>query len=317
MFIVLEGCDKVGKTTLANKLSKELALPIIKFSQPTGDPFLEYVNFLLTHTEPAILDRFYLGEEVYGPLKRGKSALASWQRRTLEELLAVRGALCVYVTTDATTIARKFKEEKETFVKPAEIKRILTGYQRAIRTSQLDWVRHDYAKPATVKTVEARVNQFALEQAKHESLVRSLITLRTKGSLTAHTLLVGEVVNARAETGEYQHLKLPFMRGHAATGLYDALKSRGYTLGDYAVTNAHKLHLEEGGSLWDELQLPNLDYVVMLGKSATEAVLELRRQLQDDPHAVALFNRLELISAPHPSYARRFNKMAQLRKALP
>src|SRR3989338_4886641 len=98
MMIIIEGIDKSGKSHLAQYLSKTFNLPIFKFSIPKEDPYIEYMSFLLKQTKPCILDRSYLGELIYGPIKRGKSGLNEWQIRNIEGLLLMRSAFYIYAS---------------------------------------------------------------------------------------------------------------------------------------------------------------------------------------------------------------------------
>jgi GTPase SAR1 family protein len=61
MHIVIEGPDCSGKTTLANQLCEMLSFEY----RHEGPPL----------SEPTIIDRFALGERVYGPILRGKDRL--------------------------------------------------------------------------------------------------------------------------------------------------------------------------------------------------------------------------------------------------
>lgn len=89
MIIIAEGIDRVGKTTLCNKLSTELNIPIFKkdrtdckISTCQRDDIL--VNFgnahglidawsMLPSSEDLIIDRFYWTEYVYTKVQRDPS----------------------------------------------------------------------------------------------------------------------------------------------------------------------------------------------------------------------------------------------------
>lgn len=75
MRIILEGCDGTGKTTLAKFLSEKTGMKIVKLSQPkTDDPFQEHLELFDPESpkyvgDNIILDRCWISECIYGPLK--------------------------------------------------------------------------------------------------------------------------------------------------------------------------------------------------------------------------------------------------------
>jgi hypothetical protein len=77
MHIVIEGPDCSGKTTLANQLCEMLSFEYRHEGPPPADTNLKdyYCGELAMLSEPTIIDRFALGERVYGPILRGKDRL--------------------------------------------------------------------------------------------------------------------------------------------------------------------------------------------------------------------------------------------------
>lgn len=82
MFIVIEGIDRVGKTTLCNKLKEELGLNVLKFDIPKAEESLKdtiygYIKMLIDLAnrdalkETYVIDRFNWTEIVYGCIERG------------------------------------------------------------------------------------------------------------------------------------------------------------------------------------------------------------------------------------------------------
>lgn len=79
MIIIVEGIDRVGKTTLCKKLSDELGFPIFKnvpyldgvrTSQCENELINQLINFMECTKPNVILDRFHASEFVYGKLER-------------------------------------------------------------------------------------------------------------------------------------------------------------------------------------------------------------------------------------------------------
>ena len=81
MIIIVEGIDRVGKTTLCDKLKNECGFEIFKdgfiakrnMNEVIGaEKLLSTLNFLkIVKNQNIVLDRFYLTEFVYGSLERG------------------------------------------------------------------------------------------------------------------------------------------------------------------------------------------------------------------------------------------------------
>ena len=82
MLIIVEGIDRVGKTTLCEKLSKHLNIPIMKDSCVPGlgkfnDPDINVekmqtiINFIKQVDVTIISDRFHWTELIYGALSKG------------------------------------------------------------------------------------------------------------------------------------------------------------------------------------------------------------------------------------------------------
>ncbi len=153
MFIIVEGCDCVGKTTLVAHLSKILGWEIKKFSQPKNSAYEEYLSFFLTRGTPVILDRGYCGEEVYGPLWRGKSDLEGLRFKNIEDIIAVHPSVFIYCETSKTEIKKRLIERGDAFTKVSEIDSIVDGFHKALKKSRFDWYRFDYRKDRDYKKV--------------------------------------------------------------------------------------------------------------------------------------------------------------------
>lgn len=97
MLIILEGPDGSGKTTLAHELVRGHGFKYKHHGPPQKDPLCEYLE-TLTQVENEggnwVVDRFHLGEQVYGPLLReDKLGLAG--RIVIEQLATQFNAIVV------------------------------------------------------------------------------------------------------------------------------------------------------------------------------------------------------------------------------
>lgn len=105
--IIIEGPDNAGKTTLANKLSKRLGLPVVHSVRPKrGDSEGVVLSHSNSQLQPqnAILDRVYaISEWVYGRVIRGKTALGHFHSQALLDLYH-RPYLIIYCRPEMETI---------------------------------------------------------------------------------------------------------------------------------------------------------------------------------------------------------------------
>ena len=116
--VIVEGPDGAGKTTLCRELKeryREWGASVAPIMEHEGvpaagvDPFTSYTEKLLrylTARVPRVLDRFHLGETVYGPICRGESKLGAYGVRLLDRLCAAYGvAIIVALPARATCVA--------------------------------------------------------------------------------------------------------------------------------------------------------------------------------------------------------------------
>ena len=81
MIIIIEGVDRVGKTTLCNKLSRKFNIPIHKYkgiisydnmhNDEETDKTLGLIQLIKETNANIIFDRSYISDYVYGILQRG------------------------------------------------------------------------------------------------------------------------------------------------------------------------------------------------------------------------------------------------------
>lgn len=148
MIVILEGIDKTGKSTLARKLVKELDGYYVKFSQPNGDPYQEYMGFLRSAKKHVnyVLDRFCYGELVYGPMYRNESGITVDQLNFIELLMMQFNPIVVYCETSKETISRNFQDQDEEFTDSEDIEHIIKLYKNVWNESILDPINFDYQK---------------------------------------------------------------------------------------------------------------------------------------------------------------------------
>ncbi len=94
--IVLEGCDGVGKTTLAEALAAQHGYTVIHSGRtPDGTDLADHYGTILALPGRLVLDRSFISELVYGPLDRGRSRLSLPAAVTLTRRVAKRSGVLI------------------------------------------------------------------------------------------------------------------------------------------------------------------------------------------------------------------------------
>lgn len=140
MLIVLEGCDGVGKTYLAERLKAEInertgspSAQIVHHGVPTEDDM--YVEYDLKRyywcpgVANVILDRWHLGEWIYGRLYRGGSQLGLHGVSVLDQALARAGALKLILDAPDAVVAERLKVKGEDYLQVQHQLRVLSEYR--------------------------------------------------------------------------------------------------------------------------------------------------------------------------------------------
>ena len=285
--IILEGPDGAGKTTLAERLREANpwggATPQIihEGPPPAGVDLLTYYTELLlaylAADAPVILDRFHMGETVYGPTCRGGTTLTDRGRVLLDRVCRAAGVLTVLCLPSLATCTLNWR------AKPAK-----------------DYLRQDAAKLWEVyHRFLALAPQYALYDYESKAELKELLTqLREApralpagcaGAPGAAFLVIGEKSNGPFD--------LPFHAlNNSSEYLNGALAEAGYAEAQLALVNALKLdgRVRYLKPVLDAL--PALRVVVALGKVA-------QRQAE---LACAKRPDLALVYLNHPQHQKRF-----------
>lgn len=109
MIIVVDGIDRVGKTTLCNKLSEYLDFPIYKHDESCfdyskmdndneTDKMIQLIELAEVTNSDIIFDRFHLSDCAYGVLERRYDYTKALQNFSkIDAKLSEVGALVIYV----------------------------------------------------------------------------------------------------------------------------------------------------------------------------------------------------------------------------
>lgn len=135
--IILEGCDKTGKTTLAKKLSSKLGYKIIHLGVPPENGYFKILRDLIEGNEEGVIfDRFHWGDFVYRGLTKPGRSLTFAEFTELEAKLRAMNAMTIYCYDSAKGIAKRFDEED--LIKASDIPLILSRYNKLLRKTKLD-----------------------------------------------------------------------------------------------------------------------------------------------------------------------------------
>lgn len=152
--IIFEGCDASGKTTI-QEIMKEIIrhVFIIHTSAPTKGNSKEYFSSLLEKliefidiiNQPLFIDRFHIGELVYGSVFRPETIDEAVEKKLydMEKDLLKQDVKILYVTASPETIVKRIQNRGDWYVKVSDVEAILNGYEKALAKSRLPIFRLD------------------------------------------------------------------------------------------------------------------------------------------------------------------------------
>lgn len=134
--VVLEGCDGVGKSTLARWLASSHGFAIVHSGRtPDGVDLAERYREILARPGRLALDRSFVSELVYGPLRHGGSRLTDADAGDLAVAVAHRDGVLVHLTAPATTVyARLCVRDGAAAARRADVESLITAYERVVTT---------------------------------------------------------------------------------------------------------------------------------------------------------------------------------------
>jgi thymidylate kinase len=137
--IILEGCDKTGKSTLAKKLSEERGYQVIHFGVPSGNCYYKSLIEILDRCKfgRIVFDRFHWGDRAYVGITTNKVFLSNSEFQDIESRLSKEGAEVVYCHDSIRNIKRRMAEDGEKLIKPEDVKVILSRYKDLISNTRL------------------------------------------------------------------------------------------------------------------------------------------------------------------------------------
>lgn len=161
--IIIEGCNKSGKTTIVNYLKDNLPeknFQIIKCSQPEiidgiNQAYYQYIKILEeiknNPDKNYILDRFHFGSYVYGPIYRKMPDFGKRLFEKIEDEIMKLNYIFILAIADKKFIEEKFVSEKEEFAKLELIDKEIALFKKTAKMSRLKIFNHNIPKLDLIK----------------------------------------------------------------------------------------------------------------------------------------------------------------------
>jgi hypothetical protein len=309
MFIVIEGTDASGKTSLIHSIHdvlrrRYLGANISEFhkGRPEEQTRRWVLNDYVTSIEKrnwfrllGLSDRWHWGEVTYAPKYRpdtnkdgyGLLGKAGW--RWVELYLMSRGVAQFWLYQPLDVIKARLEERGDEFVKTDDLEEILANYDIAAERSVLA----DKLQPKPDSKSEIRdLAEYVVDRAQEIADSCSYLEHFPYyiGNPRPKVLLVGDQRNISKKYGE--ETKLPFMPvdGNSAEYLLSSLPDDLWRKVGIVNINDPDVKLNFT-ALWNHLGFPT---IIVLGRLAEKTLMSI--PISSDYYTVL----------PHPQYVRRF-----------
>ncbi|MCA1214787.1 deoxynucleoside kinase [Bacillus amyloliquefaciens] len=133
--IILEGTDCCYKSTVADKLSKELGYPVLKGSsfelaKSGNEKLFEHFN-KLADEDNVIIDRYIYSNLVYAKKFKDYSILTEEQQRAIEKKIRDKVKV-IYLHADPKVIKQRIRERGDEYINDRDIEPVLELYREVM-----------------------------------------------------------------------------------------------------------------------------------------------------------------------------------------
>lgn len=277
MIIVVEGADCAGKSTWVARLSRGLAAQyydVRTLHAGPPDPDVDILDQYLTPLTQAlesdvalVLDRWHLGELVYGPLRRGHSRLSLGQFEYVESVLRSVGYVGVLCDVADPNLLACYDSRGDDLAERTQLCEEAAAFRRLV-TGRRDWHVVDTLSLCD----EADRTRVELELVKTATPLAPFVRVPVRGAYVGPrwptVLAVGD---RRNPADQHTPLPWPFVPWRDTSGhwMFEALARLGVPLDRVGFINACERTSAELQAAWRSLGLPR---VVALGVNASDAL---------------------------------------------
>jgi hypothetical protein len=135
--VVLEGCDGTGKSTIAASLGERHGYAVLHSGGPPSDDLAARYRSILDRPGKLALDRSFISELVYGPLRHRGSRLSAPDAADLAFRVADRDGVLVHLTGRPDVLAARLRARDGYAPPRARLSAIISSY-RAIFSALAD-----------------------------------------------------------------------------------------------------------------------------------------------------------------------------------
>lgn len=308
MFIVLEGTDASGKTSLTEAVKQELATrfperPIEIFHKGKPEELTrrwvlnDYVLSIENEDlfeQVCLSDRWHWGEITYAPKFRpatnkdgyGLLGQAGW--RWTELFMASRGITQFWLYQPLEVIERRLEARGDDFVDVSDLSEILSQYHVARRAS----IATTMLSPAAdsldqLPQLASQIVDQALQVSTQAAKLRHFPGY--VGVVNPRVLLIGDRHNETKRYGKETNLAFMPVDGNSAEYLLTSLPDSLWK--EVGIINVNDQEAGTVAQLWEALGRP---HIVALGRLAEKGLT--RDGFTEDSYSVL----------PHPQWVRRF-----------
>lgn len=128
--VVLEGCDGVGKSTLAERLGMHHGFAVVHSPRtPDHLDLASRYRTILAGNGRILFDRCFISELVYGPLHRGRSRINWTQAIDLAESVIERSGVLIHLTAPPAVVHQRLLTRDGEAVGLEEVSALVKGYE--------------------------------------------------------------------------------------------------------------------------------------------------------------------------------------------
>lgn len=309
MFIVVEGTDASGKSTLVSEIERQLKETFhnrnVEFFHKSKPEQMtrrwvlnDYVNSIQDinwSQKLAVADRWHWGEVTYAPLKRPESStdgygllgIAGW--RWVELFLASRGVHQFWLYQPLDVIQRRLSARGDDYVTADELGKILGQYRLAADEVATEF---EMLNPSSESLKDIPQLAETIISNAHYAITKAIPLTQFPWYIGRHdpqVLLVGDRRNIKSAYGE--ETILPFMPVDGNSGDFLLSSLPGNSWKTIGLINVNDEHVSEVDELWNVLKRPK---IVALGRLAEKGLKA--HGFRDDQYVVL----------SHPQHVRRF-----------